>query len=436
VVVLALCISGAAAAATGRAEADPLEAQEWWLTHIGADPASAPGPGVPITIVDSGTDPTHPEFADRPNTTFLNTQSVLGREEYHGTIVASLAAAPANDAGIVGIYPNAVLQLWDASTDPRGISDSAATSGILAGAQRCPGVINLSFGSTRQDRQLQDAVLTAVHNGCLVVAASGNGGESGSPTTYPASWPHVFTVGATDENDQVASFSTTSPGLDLAAPGVSVVGAVPFNRNSSGYQTGLAGTSFAAPIVAAAAAWVWTLHPTLTSSQLADVLRAGARDIGAPGFDSASGWGLLNIAASLAAAEPSSDPSEPNDDIDQIKPGKLFELGQPPLTTPARASIRLAASVDANEDPRDIYRIWVPAHRTVRVAVTAEGNAAARIWGPQTTAIAEGVKARRRDLKGASITAGKRGLAAYVEVLPTGRNTSARYTLDIMAATR
>ena len=121
-------------------------------SRISAPTASpAPGPGVPIAIVDSGTDPTHPEFAGRPNTTFLDTQTVAGREEYHGTIVASVAAAPANGAGLVGVYPDAALEIYDASSDLRGISASSAVAGILAAAQKCPAVINLSFGSTQPD---------------------------------------------------------------------------------------------------------------------------------------------------------------------------------------------------------------------------------------------------------------------------------------------
>ena len=168
-----------------------MQAQEWWLADVGADRATPPGPGVPITIVDSGTDPTHPEFAGRPNTTFLNNQSVSGPREFHGTIVASIAAAPANGVGIVGVYPDAALELFDASSDPRGISDDEAITGILAAARSCPGVISLSFGGTETDPLLQDAILTAFHNGCLVVAAAGNDGELGNPTTYPAAWPHV-----------------------------------------------------------------------------------------------------------------------------------------------------------------------------------------------------------------------------------------------------
>jgi hypothetical protein len=435
-VVVALCACGSAAAATVRGATDPLQAQEWWLADVGADRATPPGPGVPLTIVDTGTDPTHPEFAGRPNTTFLNDQTVSGQREYHGTFVASVAAAPANGVGIVGVYPTAALQLYDASSDPRGISDDEAITGILDAARTCPGVISLSFGGSETDPLLEDAILTAFHNGCLVVAAAGNDGELGNPTTYPAAWPHVFTVGATDRSDQVTSFSTVSPSLDLAAPGLGISGAVPLSQDPTGYEDGLAGTSFAAPIVAAAAAWIWTVRPTLTVTQLGDVLRRSARDIGAPGFDSSAGWGLLDIPAALAAPTPASDTGEPNDDVDQVKPRRLFVAGEPPLTSSAKASTRIAGSLDQAEDPRDVYRIWVPAHKTVRVSVSGGGLAAARIWGPQTVTVNEGVQARRRDLKGTSVRAGKTGFAAYVEVLLTGRSVRAQYVLGVTAAKR
>jgi hypothetical protein len=106
------------------------------------------------------------------------------------------------------------------------------------------------------------------------------------------------------------------------------------------------------------------------------------------------------------------------------------------LTSPAAPSARLAGSLDQAEDPRDVYRIWVPAHKVVRVSVSAGGEAAARIWGPQTASVNEGVRARRRDLKGTSVHAGASGFSAYVEVLLTGRSTSARYVLGVTAAKR
>lgn len=156
----------------------------------------------------------------------------------------------------------------------------------------------------------------------------------------------------------------------------------------------------------------------------------------APGFDPASGWGILDIPAALAAPAPAQDPSEPNDNIDQVKPGVLFQSGQAPLTTPAKPTIRTAGAVDVEEDPRDLYRIWVPANKVVRVAVSAGGRAAARIWGPQTVSVNEGVAARRRDLRGTSVKGGKKGFSAYVEVLLTGRAASANYVLNLTAARR
>jgi len=435
VAVAALALCGAAAAAGVRVTADPLEPQEWWLGAIGANLAQAPGPGVPITIVDTGTDPSHPEFANRPNTTFFNTQTVLGPAEFHGTMVASVAAAPENGVGIAGIYPNAALQIFDASPTSQGIAEPTAIAGILTAAQHCPGVINLSFGRVQDDSRLHDAILQASDAGCLVVAAAGNDGQLGDPPTFPADWPHVLTVAASDRNNAVAPFSTVSPANDITAPGVGITGAVPLSHDPSGYTTA-DGTSFAAPIVTAAAAWIWTLRPTLTAGQLAGVLRESATDIGPPGFDNASGYGLVNIPAALVAPAPPIDPDEPNDDIDEVRPLQVFQLGQPPLTTKVKPATRIAAMLDTTDDPTDVYRIWVPAHRTVRVSVSSGGRAAARIWGPKTVSVDEGVVLRRRDLRGPSITAGKTGTAAYVEVLLTGRSTTASYVLSVTASKR
>jgi Subtilase family len=406
------------------AAAAVLQGSGWWSQDVGADQAAPPGPGVPIVIVDSGVDTGHPLFSGRPNTTFLNAQTVDGPGEYHGTAVASLA---------VGVYPQAALDSWDASPS-QGVSDFAAVSGIENAAEHCPAVINLSFGSVELAPEIDDAILRAVHDGCLVVAAAGNDAQLGNPATYPAAYPHVLTVAATDENDAPLPFSTFGPWVDLAAPGVDITAAVSLSHDPTGYSSGLAGTSFAAPLVTAAAAWIWTLRPTLTADQLAGVLRESARDVATPGFDPQTGHGVLDIPAALAAAPPPVDPGEPNDDVDEVVPGRMFATGEPPLTTPAHASIRVAGSLDQAEDPRDLYRIWVPAHGVVRATVAAGGAAAARIWGPSTASVDEFGGARKRDLAGASLAAKKNGFYAYVEVRLTGRGTDVRYTLSVKAA--
>jgi len=243
------------------------------------------------------------------------------------------------------------------------------------------------------------------------------------------------TVGATDRDGSVPPFSTLSPTLDVSAPGVGMVAAVPLSRDPTGYSSGLAGTSFAAPIVSAAAAWIWTLRPTLDAMQIFQLLLQSAHDVGTLGWDSASGFGIVNIPAALAATAPVADPQEPNDDVDQIKPGALFADGRPQLTTAAKPSVRIAGRIDQRDDPRDLYRIWVPAHRIVRASVAGR-DAAARIWGPRTVGVDEGILSRRRDLKGPSIRGGSVGSIAYVEVLLTGRSPSASYVLDVTASKR
>ena len=185
---------------------DPLSGEEWWRAAIGIADLTPPGPGIPVTVVDSGIDVTHPEFAGRPNTETLNPQEPAPVGGEHGTAVASLVGAPANGQGIVGVYPKAVLRSWDSA---RGAGTRLETveivNGILEASRRGRGVINLSLGGTERDPLIEQAVAQAVARGSLVVAASGNDGQAGSPLGYPAVLPHVLTVAATNRSDQVAS---------------------------------------------------------------------------------------------------------------------------------------------------------------------------------------------------------------------------------------
>lgn len=427
-VAAALCVLGTAAIARGDT------GSEWWLHAIDADTIAAPGPGVPIVIVDGAVDATQPAFSGRPDTTFLDPQSLVGPDDIHATAVASLAAG--SGGGFLGVYPQAELEIWDAGRGANGIDAASAADGITTAAQHCPAVINLSFGGSEPNPQLQAAILRAVRAGCLIVAAAGNGGLDGDPQTYPASYAHVFTVGATDEQNDPLGFSSSGPWVDVAAPGTDMSAAVPLSHDPTGVSTGLAGTSFAAPLASAAAAWIWTVRPTLTASQVAALLRESAHPVGPQRFDAKTGYGVIDVAAALALPTPSVDPGEPNDDVGMVKPGMFFSSGQPPITTAGHLSTRITGTILQAEDPRDLYRIWVPAHRTVRVSINAEGAAVARIWGPQTYTLDEPPLLRDRDLEGSSITGGAVDRYAYVEVSLAGRATSATYVLSVRAAKR
>jgi hypothetical protein len=352
-------------AAVATPATDPLVPSEWWRAAIGADQVDPPGPGKPVTIVDSGLDITHPEFASRPNTILMNKQTTTEEEEDHGTEVSSVIGAQNNGFGIVGVYPDAILRAWDAS--PFGIlNEGAAIQGIAEAARQGPGVINLSFGGADADPLLRDAVMFAYRSGSLVVAAAGNEGLEGSPKGYPAAYPHVLTVGASNESGRVASFSTLGPTVDLVAPGVDIWVAEPLSQEPSGYLE-VPGTSFSSPLVAGAAAWVWTERPALDNTQLFELMRRSAVDVGVRGFDNASGYGLLNIPRALAFRTPPSDPQEPNEDAAEIEPHGLFADGNEALTRPGHLTAFLVAHLDRSEDPSDLYRIWAPARQVLHV---------------------------------------------------------------------
>ncbi len=77
----------------------------------------------------------------------MNAQTTSARDEEHGTAVASVAAAPVNGLGLVGVYPQAALQIWDASPTGDGLSIGDVIQGLDAAIRRGPGVVNLSLGS-------------------------------------------------------------------------------------------------------------------------------------------------------------------------------------------------------------------------------------------------------------------------------------------------
>lgn len=376
----------AAAVGTG----DPEQSQEWFLSAVGADQKAPPGPGIPITVIDSGVDATQPDFVGRPDTTYLNTQTVTdtssSTDEFHGTEVASVAAAPANGIGIVGVYPQAQLDVWDTTPTAGDIDPVTMRAGFAAAP--CPGVINISFGTTMRDPALVKAIAAAQRRGCLVVASAGNLAEEGNPTVYPAAYLHVLAVGASDQGGAPAPFSSTGPWVDLLAPGVGIEVDTTLEHDPSGNVSD-GGTSFSSAIVAGAAAWVWTKRPRLSAAQVAALLKT------------TTFAGVLDIPAALAAPAPPNDPLEPNDTIGEA-------ASEPALTTRAHPSTRISATLDAVKDPIDLYRVYVPATRT-RVHLSVTGGVVARL-----------VDVRRR--------------VGYVRVTLRRGATAARYGLRVRVA--
>ena len=429
---------------TAHLDVEPLQSTEYWRPLLGADFAVPAGPGKPITVLDTGIDQSHPEFAGRPNTTILGPQSLADSgDDFHGTAVSSVAAAPENGVGLLGVYPQAVLR----SVDVRQLRTSDVIRGLSAAIEAGPSVINMSFG-VPTSQLLMDTVAVAFRTGSILVAAAGNERQQGAPIAAPANLNHVLTIAATDPLNRVASFSSASLQVDLAAPGVDIPAAIPLAFNATGYAT-VDGTSFSAPIVTGATAWVWTARPQLDNTQVFDLMRYSAIDLGPAGFDRDTGFGLLSIPAALATPAPPSDGQEPNDDIREIKPNGLFRLPTTPITSPTQPRATLRARLDLTEDPEDVYRLYVPPGRVVHVTVTPDTDVDVDLWKPTATTVFARGSARTRNLFATSGRRGrtpervsarnrtKRGFYAYLDVyLPRNGPLDAVYTVSASTARR
>jgi subtilisin family serine protease len=411
----------------------------WHLYRVGADRVEPPGPGIPITVVDSGLDIAHMEFGARPNTVLLNQQNVvLTSDEYHGMIVASTAAAPTDAKGTVGIYPQSVLRTYDLDF----LTESSIVQGISRAVAAGRSVINLSLGGSEPSRSIYEATINAFGRGSLLVAAAGNERLLDNPPIFPAGFPHVLTVGSINQADQPSDFSSTSAALDLVAPGEQI----PWQHPSDPTVFSTAnGTSFAAPMVAAATAWVWTVRNTLDKTQIYDLMRLSARNLGSSGPDNRTGLGLLDIPAALTKAAPQIDPLEPNDDIDHVKAQGIFRTAARPVTAPGRRRATYRARLHSTEDPHDVYRVWIPARREVTMTVRPNANVNATVWAPDTKNVSEKGAVRRRHVVASGIRRGgrpeilrienetRRGYYLYLDVFPGKDVRSATYSLGIRA---
>jgi thermitase len=270
--------------------------QQWAPTTIRLAEAHrvSLGNDVTVAVLDTGIDPSHPAFANRlvPGFDFVNFDNDPSEEGIyqvnagfgHGTHVAGLISLVAPEAKIM---PVRVL-------DKEGVGNIWVLSeGLLFAAERGPDgepfsgdeaqVINLSLGTLRKTNLLEDLIRevtcsdddddddddeTSDENenctntgGAVVIIASGNGGDT--VPQYPAAEAVAgsLAVGASDQNDQRASFSTYGPWVRLLAPGDRIISTVP----GGGYGT-WSGTSMAAPLTAGTAALVRAAEPDLSGT--------------------------------------------------------------------------------------------------------------------------------------------------------------------------
>ncbi|WP_436850527.1 S8 family peptidase [Streptomyces griseoloalbus] len=265
------------------------------------------GKGVTIAVLDTGVDATHPDLKGQvAQSKNFTSAPDAGDKVGHGTHVASIAAGTGAKSGgtYKGVAPGAKV-LNGKVLDDSGFGDD---SGILAGmewaAAQGADVVNMSLGGmdTAEVDPLEAAVnKLSAEKGVLFAIAAGNEGPQsiGSPGSADA----ALTVGAVDDKDALADFSSTGPRLgdgaikpDVTAPGVDITAASAkgndiakeVGEKPAGYMT-ISGTSMATPHVAGAAAILKQQHPEWTYAELKGALTASTKGGKYTPFEQGSG---------------------------------------------------------------------------------------------------------------------------------------------------
>jgi len=201
------------------------------------------GKGVKVGIFDSGIDLQHPDLRVAGGVDLLGDGNGLDDCLGHGTHVAGIVGALDNGKGTVGVAPDASLyamRFFDCTGG--GATKARELMGLEWAIDNGMDVVNMSFGCcsvggavvtpipSAAEEQMLDEAYT---NGIVLIAASGNsavppaGGPGEPVVSYPAGYESVVAVGATDEADQLATFSSYGTDQELTAPGVSNLSSVP-----------------------------------------------------------------------------------------------------------------------------------------------------------------------------------------------------------------
>lgn len=323
---------------------DSLTGQQWGFDPIRLFQAwsvTSGNPNVVIGIIDTGTELTHPDLAPilwvNPGED-LNHDGIVQESEHngidddgngfiddfwgydfvdsqgfptggddrfpdndpidemgHGTAVAGIAVASSNRIGILGVAPNCRLMTLRAGNANGYLEEDDVAAALVYAAENRANVVNMSFGDVVVAPLLRDAVEYAFSRGVVLVASSGNTGMN--TLHYPSGYSSVISVGATNQVNNRANFSSFGNSIAMVAPGSSIFSTI-LNQSWNTFQGGN-GTSFSAPFVTGVAALLLSRDSTLTPSEVRTILCSSCNDIGASGWDIETGHGLLNAERAL-----------------------------------------------------------------------------------------------------------------------------------------
>jgi type VII secretion-associated serine protease mycosin len=266
-------------AAPGAVAAD-VQSKQWYLDAMGAQDLwkVSTGEGIKVAVIDSGVNPSTPSLKGQ-----VLVDEVVDSVSYqattdwdgHGTTMAEIIAGTGAGGGIKGLAPDAKIIPYRAVNE-ENLSKAEEkktpelSTFLRAVADSDVKIINMSMGSPYYDDGIKQAAVYAVSKGKLIFASTGNEGHGNDQISFPAGYPGVVGVAASDRNGKVGKFSNEGMGVDLAAPGLDIPGWCDATFRS--YCDGQDGTSFSAAVASGAAALIWGAHPDWTANQVLRVL--------------------------------------------------------------------------------------------------------------------------------------------------------------------
>lgn len=259
------------------------------FSNIAFDTGEANGVGIRIAVIDTARDATHPSLANIAVKDFNALPDVPVADAKHGT---SIIGVIAGQDGFQGLAPGA--SILHARAFERGKSNiDAILTALDWSAEHNAHIINMSF--VGPDNKLFEKAIRAAHeHGIVLIAAAGNNGPTAAPA-FPAAYPQVIAVTATDENNALFAMANIGPYVRISAPGVGVMAPIP----GGGFDL-IDGTSIATAVYTGALANLMRRNPDKSGFDMDDIFTKSALDLGKKGRDVEFGFGLVNVKAALA----------------------------------------------------------------------------------------------------------------------------------------